>query len=301
MLGDYRDVKTCLIEALDECGFPPAFRRVIEMPLSQCGKALSGVADPRWPQLVLASCIASGGDVQIGARVAAAVEVFLAGADVLDDIQDGDPSSLIDSVGMPQALNAAAALLVLAHGILDRLDAHGVPPHRVPSFTRTLSESALRAAAGQHLDLIAEGNCGIGTVDAFEIARAKAGALGGMASRLGALVGTDDPHLLELYEALGTHVGTIAQINNDLRDSQFADLKTDVVRKKRTLPLVYATDRPNETPPPTGGDDAPRPIDAETRAFIDVVITTEYYRARTIIDALSDQGQNVAPLVELLG
>lgn len=41
-------------------------------------------------------------------------------------------------------------------------------------------------------------------------------------------------------------------------------------------------------------------IDSETRAFIQVVLTAELHRARAVVDALADQGQNVAPLVQLL-
>jgi len=295
-----QQVADVLSTELDQCDLPSSFRPLIEMPLRQRGKALSGDPDPRWPRLVLSTCIATGGDLSVGVRVAAAVEAFLAGADVIDDIQDGDQSPFVDSVGRPQALNAAAALLVLAHAILSRLGEHGVPLHRVPHFTRVLSDGALRAAGGQHLDLVAEGSRSIGPSEAYAIVQAKAGALGGMATRLGGLVGTDDAALLDLYEAFGTHIGVIAQINNDLHDAQWAHRKSDLVREKRTLPLVYRSSSRHESSMRADEEPDDFTIDSETRAFIQVVLTAELHRARAVVDALADQGQNVAPLVQLL-
>jgi len=130
--------------------------------------------------------------------------------------------------------------------------------------------------------------------------QAKAGALGGMATRLGGLVGTDDAALLDLYEAFGTHIGVIAQINNDLHDAQWAHRKSDLVREKRTLPLVYRSSSRHESSMRADEEPDDFTIDSETRAFIQVVLTAELHRARAVVDALADQGQNVAPLVQLL-
>lgn len=296
-----QQVRAILTEALDECPVPAGFRPLLEIPLSQRGKALSDSPTPRWPYLVLSSCAATGVDTQAGARVAAAVEAFLAGADVIDDMQDDDPSPLVEAAGLPQALNVGSALLVLAHDILARLGDDGVPRERIPSFTQTFSQGALRSAGGQYLDLAMEGRTSVGTEEAFAIVRAKAGALGGMASRLGALVGTDDEHVLGLYEAFGTQIGIIAQINNDLRDAvEGADDKTDVVRQKRTLPFVYRSSLSSDGSARAGERRSEPGIDAETHAFIRVVLEAELHRARAIIEQLADQGQNVAPLLELL-
>lgn len=297
----YSHVKAVLAKALDAHQFPASFRPILEIALGQRGRVLSGDPAPRWSTLVLSSCVASGGNIPTGACVAAAVECFIAGADLIDDIQDGDPSPVLDVVGLPQGLNAAAALLVLAHAILDGLDEYGVPVHRVPTFTRTLSHGALRSAGGQHLDLLAEGQNEVGTADAYAIVRSKAGTLAGMATRLGALVGTDDAQLLSLYEAFGTHMGVIAQINNDLLDAQSTGYKTDVARQKSTLPLVYNRSSHREVQPHLPHQRCECSVDTETRAFVEVVLTAELHHARAVLDELAGQGQDVAPLVELLG
>ena len=56
--------------------------------------------------------------------------------------------------------------------------------------------------------------------------------------RLGAMLGTTDQQLLAKYDEYGKHLGTAGQLLNDLRDTLDTTTKTDLQRKKKTLPLL---------------------------------------------------------------
>ena len=283
----YQEVGRLLVAAVTKVDAPDSFRELLYIPLCQRGKLLHGEPCPRWPMMVLASSRAAGGPDSVATRVAAAMELFIAAADVLDEIQDGDSSPLATAAGPAQALNAATALLTLAYDQLSSLDEAGLARERIPLFIRTLSRLSFRAAAGQHLDLAAEGADELTVTKALEIARMKAGELGAAACRLGALTGTTNGDLLTHYEAFGRHLGTLAQLSNDLADSLRADEKSDRDRAKGTLPLVY--DRGSRDLDPSGA-----------LHFTWVVMELERQAALDIVRQLQELGQATASLEALL-
>lgn len=226
-------------EAVGRLPLPASSRRFAALPLQQPGKVWAGASRPLWPSVVLTACAAAGGDSQIGEKVAAAVEIFMAGLDVLDEIEDDDHSPLADAVGTAQALNIATALLLLPQTILCRLTDAGVAPARANLLAQTLAEAGLAATGGQHRDLLGEENAALSYDAAIEIARMKAGTLVAGACQLGALVATDDSELLARYHAWGLHYGTAAQLSNDLHDAEDGASKSDIARRKGTVPLIY--------------------------------------------------------------
>lgn len=302
-VGSYEQVANILRTTLEGVPFPAELRALLYIPLTQSGKTLSGRGRPRWPAMVLASAAAARGDGGAAAKVAAAVELFIAAADVFDELEDGDDSPLVKAAGTARALNAASAMLVLAQDLLNTLHEDGVPVERVPAFGRTLTRGALAAACGQDRDLAAEGQ-DLSAEGALDIARSKAGALGAAACRLGALTGTTDENLLALYEELGRHYGTMGQVSNDLHDAMDGTLaKSDRRRAKGTLPFVFARRTPGD---PAAWEDAERLSpqrlhDMGALHFAYVVVETERQSALRLAEALSRRGQCVEPLFELLG
>lgn len=282
-------------EAVGRLPLPASSRRFAALPLQQPGKVWAGASRPLWPSVVLTACAAAGGDSQIGEKVAAAVEIFIAGGDVLDEIEDGDQSPLVDAVGIPQALNIATALLLLAQNILHRLAAVGIAPARALLLAQTLTEAGLAAAGGQHRDLLGEANTTVSYEDAIEIARMKAGALVAGACKLGALVATDDSALLARYHAWGLHYGTAAQLSNDLHDAEDAEAKSDIVRRKGTIPLIYQRAR-SELSARNGN-----PQTSGALHFTWVVLEIERQQCATIADDLDALGQAANHLRALLG
>jgi hypothetical protein len=66
-------------------------------------------AGPRWSS----PARVAHGDARVAARVAAAVELFITGLDILDEIEDDDHSPLVDQAGVARALNVSTGLLML--------------------------------------------------------------------------------------------------------------------------------------------------------------------------------------------
>ncbi len=125
------------------------------------------------------------------------------------------------------------------------------------SLLSALLEAALVAASGQHKDLLAEQQevSDFTLEDCLAIASAKAGALMSLACRLGALCAGAESSVCEQYADLGLLLGIAHQLDNDCHglaaelgtaplktpDSRFPQLvKTDLRRKKKTLPIVLA-------------------------------------------------------------
>jgi geranylgeranyl diphosphate synthase, type I len=292
-----RQVGEILEEMTAGTGFPVPFTNLLRIPLSQPGKTLSGDSTARWPEFVFACCSASGGSENAAPRVAAAVELLIAALDVLDDVEDGDASTLVAEVGPAQALNVSTALLFLSHQALATLPQDGVAPERIPAFLSVLTQAGASATAGQHLDLSSEGVDGLSTQDAHEIARRKAGALAAGACRLGALTGTDNESLLDLYEDLGRHLGTMAQLENDLHDAQGNLTKTDIERRKPTMPLVFGA-------LPFSLEHDPESIAVQLMGtgalhFTWVVIEIHREECRKILVELENRGQLVTRLAEI--
>ncbi len=221
----------------------------------------------------------------------------------LDEIEDGDHSSLVEQAGLPQALNVSTLLLMLAHCVLGGLAADGVLPERVPLFGAGLAVATVQATVGQHLDLAAEGRLDLTMASAFDIARRKAGALAGAACRLGALLGTDDEELLGLYEGFGRHYGTAAQFANDLHDAENSSRKSDADRAKATLPLLYERNTGAWAQGGQGAATSPARRDLAASGalhFAWVACEIERQRAAAVLDRLVARGQDVAPLRGLI-
>jgi competence protein ComQ len=226
-------------ESLNGAGLPAPFINLIIQPLSLPGKILSGTKTFGWSELVKTACDASNGNVFAAARVAAAVETLAAALDVLDDIEDGDQSALLDLAGLPQTLNVSTALLFLSQLILSELHIDGVAPKSISDFTHTMSRLGLIATGGQHNDLSINARSEISLSEALQITIDKSGSLAACACRLGALLGTSEPELLNLYESFGRHYGTMIQLSNDLHDAQDSVTKTDLQQLKPTLPILF--------------------------------------------------------------
>ncbi|MGN6814433.1 MAG: polyprenyl synthetase family protein [Thermomicrobiales bacterium] len=286
----FQYVRVTLEEAVASSAFPVSFRDLLALALSQEGKVLAGAARPQWPALVLASCDAADGDSAVAIQIAAAVELFMAGLDIFDEIEDGDLSPVATASSPAQALNVAQALLLLAQRQLCRLGIVDVPSDQITAYIATLTAAGLAATAGQHQDLRAESRPDVTLDDALAVARGKAGALVAGACRLGAMIGTTRPDLLALYEAWGQHYGTAAQLANDLHDAADVERKSDLARQKGTLPLIYSRS--------AGG--APATLAPGALHFTWVALEIERQRCGTLLEQLAAQGQAVAGLRDLL-
>lgn len=275
-----------------EAGLTDEFRELLLIPLSRPHKPFGNESEWPWSALVIASSQSAGGDELAAISVAAAVECALAGADVFDEIEDGDASELVDRCGSPQALNVAGGLLSLAYLLLAHVGNEAADSSLGSLLSQTMSRFMLTAANGQHLDLAGEGS-GLAADEAVVIAQAKAGTLGAMAARLGALVGRQGEERLAEYERVGQHLATAGQLANDLRDATDSSTKSDLLRQKPTLPLAV-------------GQGVDQSDSASSAAFDPaaalgwIVVEHELQLARQALDRLSELGASIGPLTSLM-
>lgn len=206
-------------------------------------------------------------DLTCACGVALAVECFICALDLLDDVEDEDQTSIVRELGVARVLNTSTTLLMLTQRILLSLPPSTISPTLTLSLLDALQEAALRATAGQHRDLLAEQRAAseMTQEECIEIATGKAGALMELTCRLGALCAGADQHLSELFAQMGLLLGIAHQLDNDSHDLydllQFpvsaiikgeietatGSMKSDLLRGKKTLPVVLAAQTPSSS------------------------------------------------------
>jgi geranylgeranyl pyrophosphate synthase len=215
-----------------------------------------------WPLLTLlvAQSISPDIDPIRASSVAVAIECFVCAIDLLDDVMDGDQTTTLQALGVARTLNVSTALLTLAQQALLSLSQQNAAPTLILRLLETLQESALVVTAGQHRDVLAEQKPAQDFTrdECIEIAAAKAGSIMRLACRLGALCASADDTLCEQFSELGELLGIAHQLDNDSHDLYYLlhdntsavasteagiatrSVKTDLVRGKKTLPIVLA-------------------------------------------------------------
>ncbi len=221
----------------------------------------SSVSHGSWSLAVLlvALQVSPTVDPHIANTVAVALECFICALDLLDDVEDEDQTPPVLSLGAPRVLNVSTALLALSQHALLSLSTYGAPSALVFRLLEAFQQAALTATGGQHKDLLAEQRpvSDITTEECITIAAEKAGALLRLACDAGAICAGADKEECELFSALGEFLGIAHQLDNDSHDlyhilqgesSQLyldtkpvvKSVKTDLIRQKKTLPVVLA-------------------------------------------------------------
>lgn len=215
-----------------------------------------------WPLLTLlvAQSISPIVDPICASSVAIAMECTACAIDLLDDILDEDQTPTMQALGMARVTNVSTALLLVAQQAILSLSARDVAPSHILRLLDTLQEGIMAVTAGQHLDLLAEQRPvqDFTREECINIAAAKAGSLLRLACRLGAQCAGANDALCEQFSELGELVGIAAQLDNDCHDLYYLlqgrafavttaeaetvsiSGKTDLVRGKKTLPIVLA-------------------------------------------------------------
>lgn len=189
--------------------------------------------------LPLMVCEAICGDQIRAIKVAAAMILFKAAAELYDDIEDQDvPESFAARRGMPIAINTATTMVMMAEKTMGRLHLEkGIPQHRVLKTIETVNDCYLTACTGQHLDLQLMAGKKIDEDVYLKIAAMKSGAQLGCFCKAGAMLASDDDEKINSFSRFGYNLGMIVQIANDI---QGIEKGTDILRRKMTLPVIYA-------------------------------------------------------------
>jgi len=200
------------------------------------------------PTLVLLSCEAVGGDWRRALPAAAAVELVHDFSLIHDDIEDGDEKRRQRATvwrlwGEPQAINAGDAMHSLARLALWRLENQGIAAPKVRQAAQLLDETCLELCEGQYLDIRYESRFDINVGDYLEMIDRKTAALISCSITLGALIGTDDRDIVARFELFGRKLGLAYQMVDDVLGIWGGKSASDIQKKKKTLPVIYALER----------------------------------------------------------
>jgi geranylgeranyl diphosphate synthase, type I len=181
---------------------------------------------------------------------AAAVELGHNFSLVHDDIEDGDRErrhrpTLWSLHGVPQAINTGDMLFSLSRIALHRLTELGFSDTKVLRLMRLYDETCLALCEGQFIDIWTSEHDELLSVEGyFDMIGRKTAALIAASIEAGALLATDDEHVIARYRAFGWALGIAFQLNDDLLGIWGAERATgkeptDVARHKKTLPVLY--------------------------------------------------------------
>jgi geranylgeranyl diphosphate synthase type I len=230
----------------------PATAGVYEMCRYHLGLDGSGPSGKRIrPLLGLLAYASITGEYERALPGAAAVELGHNFSLVHDDIEDGDRErrhrpSLWARYGIPQAINTGDILFSLSRIALHRLTDLGFPDHTVLRLMRLYDRTCVALCEGQYLDIWMSEHDDALSVDLyFDMIGRKTAALIAGSIEAGAVLATEDDEVIARYRAFGWDLGIAFQLNDDLlgiwgREDTTGKEPTDLPRKKKTLPVIYA-------------------------------------------------------------
>lgn len=230
--------------------------RLAPLPLEQRrrhgGKKLRAV-------LCILACEAVGGESGRAVPAAAAIEFIHNFSLIHDDVEDGDAErrhrpTLWALWGVPQAVNAGSNMQALVTLAGLRIGGRGVSATTVAAAVETLTRATVAMTEGQYLDIGFQDQARITVEDYLRMAAGKTAALAGAALRLGALLGTGDAERIEALARFGHAFGMAFQARDDLlgiwgdRAVTGKPADSDILRGKRSLPIVFGLSHPEHGP-----------------------------------------------------
>jgi geranylgeranyl diphosphate synthase, type I len=203
------------------------------------------------PLLGLLAYASIAGDHHAALPGAAAVELGHNFSLVHDDIEDGDVerrhrATLWAIHGVPQAINTGDLIFSLSRVALHRLTDLGFSDARVLRLMRLYDETCVALCEGQYIDIATSAQDEPMTVELyFDMIGRKTAALIAASIEAGALLATEDDEVIARYRRFGWSLGLAFQLNDDLlgiwgEEQKTGKVPTDVVRHKKTLPVLYA-------------------------------------------------------------
>lgn len=210
------------------------------------GRPLLGGGKRLRPLTCLEVAAAIGAAPERALPGAVAVELIHNFSLVHDDIQDGDAirhgrPTAWKVVGQPQAINLGNFLYARGIGQLADCSLPGAP-----TALRLLVDAIERMVEGQWSDIAFETAAQVTEQEYLAMVAGKTGALLGAAAGIGAALAGADSRLVEAFRRWGELLGLAFQVRDDYigtwgdPNATGKSASSDIVRRKRTLPVVYA-------------------------------------------------------------
>jgi geranylgeranyl diphosphate synthase type I len=200
---------------------------------------------------------AAGGQAEKALPAAAAVELIHNFSLIHDDIEDGSHyrrgrRAVWDVWGAAHAINAGDGMFVLARLALHRLAGRGVPAEQQQAATLLLDRACLTLCEGQYFDMTFEDRLDVDLDQYLKMIRQKTATLLATACGLGAMIAGVESQIADHYYRFGENLGLAFQIQDDILGA-WGDERvtgksaaTDIRDKKKTLPVVYVLNHPDE-------------------------------------------------------
>ena len=235
----FREVATHLCELVDGAGYPNDLATLVLHHLSGKGRLLPEGRFSPWPFLTLLSYeTASGGPANAAIPAAAGIEILVACADLIDDVQDGELEH-VERKEVSDVLEVVWVLNFLCEESLLGSTNRGIAPERALDAARRMSGWSLRAMGGQHRDIAWEGADGISLRQSLEMTALKSASLTCCATEVGASLATSEPTVIDLYRDFGRRLGMVGQLMNDIAAVwPGGPRKSDLQLRKKTPPIV---------------------------------------------------------------
>jgi geranylgeranyl pyrophosphate synthase len=175
---------------------------------------------------------------------ATAVELQMEASYLFDEVADSAPDGKrSEDLALATALHAAGAAAAM-----EAAADSPAPSVALDHFCRAYTESS----AGQFLDAMLQNRGGATLEEALQATCLKSGGLGRFVTGFAARVAGADEEGLALFERLGYHTFTLAQLVDDLRDACAPGETSDLAHRKATLAVVFYGQGVDSLVPPDG-------------------------------------------------
>jgi geranylgeranyl diphosphate synthase type I len=235
----------------------PGYYSMMQYHMGWLDERLAPVLGPKGkrlrPVLCLLACEAVGGQVAQALPAAAAIELVHNFSLIHDDIEDQSPTRRHRATvwklwGEAQAINCGDGMYTVAILAMRQLQDRGIDAQRVLVSERILGETCLALTEGQYLDMRFEAEQEVDLDRYLWMIRLKSAALIACSAHLGAFLGGADAKTCSSYRQFGENLGMAFQVIDDIlgiwgsEDVTGKSTATDILSRKKTLPIVYALD-----------------------------------------------------------
>lgn len=211
----------------------PRIKEVIQNSVPNYWPELKYILEGFYPEpmppealLPLASCQAVKGNPEDAVTVCAALVTATAYLHISDNLEE-------EQVDTARARNYADALHTVC---LDILIGESFQTPVFQKINQYFIDTFLKFAAGQDRELVGDTN----TIEDYWLTmELKIASRYSTACATGAMVGTENPKLIQACSAFGYHLGLSLQILKEMKSIWYADGITDLQKGKITLPVLY--------------------------------------------------------------
>lgn len=272
------------------------------------------------PALLLLCAEAAGGDWQRALPAAASVEILHNFSLVHDDIQDNSDvrhnrPTVWQVWGAPMAINIGDAMFALAYHAMYRLREQNFPAEVVLDVWETFNSTIVNLTRGQYLDMSFEQRPEVTVDEYLSMVEGKTAVLLAGASRIGALLGSNDHTVAQNYAEFGLNLGLAFQIRDDILGiwgdpaQTGKSAATDIVSRKKSLPVLYGLAQSSQLRqlydlPQFDADTVEKVVtrldELGAKAYTQELETTYYTQAMTALEQANPTGEAATTLTALV-